>query len=70
MGQMLIRLGLMIAVVGLVFQYGSRFGLGHLPGDITIKGDGYEMHLPIATCVLISLAVSGVLWLVRRLGGS
>jgi hypothetical protein len=41
--------------------------LGRLPGDIRIERPGLRIHLPITSCLLISLLLSGVLWLLSRL---
>jgi Protein of unknown function (DUF2905) len=41
-------------------------GLGRLPGDFTVKRDGLTLYAPIATCLIISIVVSLVLWLLRR----
>ena len=42
--------GLVIAAVGLVMVFGSRIPvLGHLPGDITIKGDNVTVFIPLGT---------------------
>ncbi len=32
--------------------------LGHLPGDITIQRNGYSFYFPVATCILLSIALS------------
>jgi len=37
-----------------------------LPGDIVIQRDNFTLQIPIVTCLLISLALSVVLWLVNR----
>ena len=66
MGNALIRIGLIVAAIGLVLRFGGPLGLGRLPGDLHLRGDTYEMHIPITTCLLISGAVSFVLWLLRR----
>ena len=35
-----------------------RFGLGRLPGDIVWRHNGRQYYLPIATTVLLSLALT------------
>ena len=40
--------------------------LGHLPGDLTIRRDGFTLYFPFATCLLLSAAVSLLLYLFRR----
>ena len=66
MARTLIVLGLVILVVGLLWPYLSRIGLGRLPGDIVIERENMTLYFPLATCLLISLLLSVVLWVVNR----
>lgn len=40
--------------------------LGRLPGDLHVQRDGMSFHFPIVTCLLVSLALSILLWLFRK----
>jgi hypothetical protein len=40
--------------------------LGRLPGDINIKGESGSLYIPITTSILVSLALSVLLWLFSR----
>jgi hypothetical protein len=40
--------------------------LGKLPGDIFYKGDHVTVYFPLATCIVISVVLSLLLWLFRR----
>jgi len=66
MARFLIVLGLAILVTGLLWPYLSRIGLGHLPGDIVIKRDNATFYFPLLTCLLLSLLLSLILWVVNR----
>ena len=66
MARFLIVLGLAILVVGLLWPYLSKLGLGRLPGDIVIERENGTVYVPLATCVLLSLLLSLVLWVVSR----
>jgi hypothetical protein len=67
MGRVLIVIGLLIAVVGLVMVFGSRIPvLGHLPGDITIKGENVTIFIPLGTMLVVSVLASLVLALCNR----
>jgi hypothetical protein len=66
MARFLIVLGLAILVIGVLWPYLSRIGLGHLPGDIVIKRDNVTFYFPLMTCLLLSLLFSLVLWVVNR----
>jgi hypothetical protein len=37
-----------------------------LPGDIVIERPGFRMYAPITTMLLVSVGVSGVLWLIGK----
>ena len=43
-----------------------QLGLGRLPGDIVIERENLRLYLPITTSLLISLALSLILWLLNR----
>ena len=60
---MLVVLGLVIAGVGLVPW------LGRLPGDICIERKNFRFYFPLVTCLLASLLLSLVVWLVRLFRG-
>jgi hypothetical protein len=66
MGRFLIILGLAIAVIGLLWPWLTRLGLGRLPGDIYIQGERGSLYIPITTSILVSLALSLLLWLFSR----
>jgi hypothetical protein len=66
MARFLIVLGVVILVIGLLWPYLSRIGLGHLPGDIVIKRDNATFYFPLVTCLLLSLLFSLILWVVNR----
>jgi Protein of unknown function (DUF2905) len=66
MARFLIVLGLAILLVGLLWPYLSKLGLGRLPGDIVIERENGTVYVPLATCLLLSLLLSLVLWVVNR----
>jgi hypothetical protein len=66
MSRTLIILGLAIAVVGFLWPWISRLGLGRLPGDILIQREGFTFYAPITTGILVSVILSLVLWLLSR----
>jgi len=66
MARFLILFGLAILLVGLLWPYLSRIGLGRLPGDIVIERDNGTFYFPLMTCLILSLLFSFVLWLVNR----
>ena len=66
MARFLIVLGLAILVVGLLWPYLGKLGLGRLPGDIVIERENGTVYVPLVTCLLLSLLLSLVLWIVNR----
>jgi Protein of unknown function (DUF2905) len=66
MARFLIVLGLAILVIGLLWPYLGKFGLGRLPGDIVIERESGTIYVPLATCLLLSLLLSLVLWVANR----
>ena len=62
MARFLIVLGLAILLVGLLWPYLSKLGLGRLPGDIVIERENVTLYVPLATCLLLSLIV----WVANR----
>ena len=66
MARFLIVLGVTILVLGLLWPYLSRMGLGRLPGDIIVKRDNFTFYFPLTTCLVISVLFSLILWLLNR----
>lgn len=67
LGRTLIILGLVLVAAGVIVSLAPRIPwLGRLPGDIYIKRENFTFSFPLATCILISLILSFILWLFRR----
>jgi hypothetical protein len=66
MARWLVILGIVLVAAGLLWPWLSRLGLGRLPGDIAIEREGFHLYIPITTSILISLALSLILWLLNR----
>ena len=72
LGRMLLALGALLALLGGLFLLADRFPwlrLGRLPGDVAVEKDGFRLYLPIATSILLSLALTGLLWIALKLFG-
>ena len=69
LGRILLVAGLAIAVLGLVLVLAGRVPfLGRLPGDVTVRGDGWTVYAPLATSLVLSLLLTAVLSLVAWFG--
>jgi hypothetical protein len=68
LGRLLITLGLVLVAFGVLVSFAGRlpFRLGRLPGDIYIHGKNSTFYFPLATCLLLSLLFSLVMWIARR----
>jgi Protein of unknown function (DUF2905) len=62
----LIAIGLALIVVGLLWPWLSKVGLGRLPGDIAIERGNLRLYFPITTCLIVSVVISFVFWLLNR----
>ncbi len=70
-GRTLIMLGALILAFGLVLTFANRVPfLGRLPGDLTFGGDRWTVYVPIATAIVLSvaltLALSLIGWVQKR----
>ena len=66
-GWALVVVGVVIAVIGLIWMLGPSIPwLGRLPGDIVIERENFRFYFPGTTCVLLSLLLTGLMWLVRQ----
>jgi hypothetical protein len=66
MQRFLIGLGLLRLLAGLAWPWLGRIGIGRLPGDILVQRGSTTFYFPLVTCLLISIALSGLFWLFNR----
>jgi hypothetical protein len=66
MSRALIVFGVVLIALGLLWPVLVKLGLGRLPGDIVIERGNFQLYLPLATSLLVSLLISAVLWLINR----
>ena len=66
MARFLIIAGLTMIGVGLLWMIGERFGLGRLPGDITIERGNLRIYFPLASSLALSVVISLLFWLFNR----
>jgi hypothetical protein len=66
-GKSLLAIGVLIAIVGgLLLASGKLpFRLGRLPGDIAYQGKNGGFYFPVVTCILLSVLLTLVMWLVN-----
>ena len=67
LGRVLLVVGVLFILAGLVVQLGSKLSwLGRLPGDIAIRRDGFAFYFPLTTCLLASILISVIVWIIGR----
>jgi hypothetical protein len=65
-GKILIFFGVIFIVVGVLFLVIGKIPLlGKLPGDIHIQKKGLDFYFPLGTCILLSLVISFILFLLN-----
>lgn len=65
-GWSLVVIGVLIAGIGLVWLFApSMPWLGKLPGDIVIERQNFRFYFPLVTCIVLSLVLSVIMWLVQ-----
>ena len=70
LGRLLVIAGIIFVAVGLVLMAGSKLsflGLGRLPGDIAYKGKNIQFYFPIVSCLVLSVVLTLVLWVISIL---
>ncbi|TYB94712.1 MAG: DUF2905 domain-containing protein [Kosmotoga sp.] len=67
--RLLIKIGILLIIIGFTVFLFRKIGIpfGKLPGDIHISRDGFDMWIPITTCLIISGLVTFILWIIRLL---
>jgi len=66
-GKLLFVAGLILAAIGLLLWCGfGKAWLGRLPGDIHYSKGNFSFYFPIVTCLLLSLLLTLLFWLLRR----
>jgi hypothetical protein len=65
-GRLLIILGIVLVVLGVLWPWIAKLGLGRLPGDIVIERENFRLYIPIATSLIVSIVLSVILWFLNR----
>ncbi len=66
LGKLLLVFGAVLVAAGAILLLGARlpFRLGRLPGDIVYQGRHTTFYFPVVTCLVLSVALTLILWLV------
>ena len=58
MQKILIIIGIILLIIGLLYPYLKKLGLGQLPGDILFKTGNSTFFFPVMTCLIISIILT------------
>jgi len=68
LGRVLVLIGAAILFFGVLLVVADRVPfIGRLPGDITLRGDGWTLYAPLATSIVLSVLLTAVLSLMAWL---
>ena len=63
-GRLLIVVGALLVAGGVLIKLGVP--LGRLPGDVVIRGERSSFYFPIVTCIVVSVVLTLMSWIMRR----
>ena len=68
LGRMLVFFGVLLVVIGsaLILAGRAHLPLGRLPGDFIWRGRHGAIYFPLATSIVLSIALTLVFWLINR----
>lgn len=69
LGVVIVGIGLLVALIGALVYFGALSWFGRLPGDIRVERESVNIYLPITSMLLLSVALSLLLYLIRRFFG-
>ncbi len=66
-GKILIIIGTTILIVGIIILFAGKIPfIGKLPGDITIRRENFTFYFPIATCIIISVILTLIIYALKK----
>ena len=67
-GKYIIAIGAIIILIGIIiyFFHDKLNWVGKLPGDIRVEKENFKFYFPITTMILLSLAITLLINLVRK----
>lgn len=64
--KLLIAVGIITVIVGVLMLLNIKIPFGKLPGDIVIKKENFTFAFPIVTCIIASIILSFVMWIISK----
>lgn len=67
LGRLLLITAAILAAAGVLILLATKLGVTRLPGDIVIRRDNLTVYFPLGLMIALSVIVSLLLYLLRRL---
>ncbi|TXJ30090.1 DUF2905 domain-containing protein [Brachyspira aalborgi] len=64
--KLFIAVGIIAVIVGVLMLLNIKIPFGKLPGDIVIKKENFTFAFPIVTCIIASIVLSFVMWIISK----
>lgn len=64
--KLLIALGIIAVIIGILTLLNIKLPFGKLPGDIVIKKENFTFAFPIVTCIITSIVLSFIMWIISK----
>ena len=64
-GKVLLITGIAISLSGVIIILLGNLGLFKLPGDIQLHGKNWRVYFPIASCIVLSIIITLIMWLIN-----
>ena len=68
LGKLLMLGGGFLLLIGAIVWLLGRSGFRGMPGDISYQGSNVRFYFPIVTCIVLSVALTAIMWIVQWLG--
>lgn len=65
-GRIVLLMALGLAIVGGLMLLGGRLGLGEMPGNFRLQGEGWTCFVPVVASIVLSLLLTIVLNVLLR----
>ena len=67
LGKLILLVGIVISIIGGIIILLGKTGLFRLPGDIVFGGKNWKIYFPIISCIIISIILTVILWIISFL---
>lgn len=65
LGKIILFLGLGLTLIGALIWGLGKAGFKGLPGDLSYRGENFQFHFPVVTCIVISVLLTLGMWIWR-----